>query len=300
MKKIINNLLDKDGFVLLEKNENNFRVSNFDRFTKNVLGPSVNYLGGTSPRQQIKPGIYEATRLPENYSILLHQEMSYLNQMPKFICFFLVTPGETGGCSLIGDMTFMDEILSKEVLNYFRNQKLRLKRVLFGEQSKYYLKNIHKSWQEVFLVNKKEKVEEIATKKGWKWRWMEHDALEILQDAHPISRYHHGLKKEVWCNQLHIFTIACQKLWAIKDNRKESFDSLTLCEKEHPEYLDQMVFDDGSSIDEDMAIQVFESIKKIEQTIFLDKGDLLILDNLRYSHGRQAFTGNRQLLVTMH
>lgn len=288
------------GVMLIKNCFTDMDISELDQFTTNVFGPSIDYVGGTSPRQKLGQSVYEATRLPDSYSILLHQEMSYLTQMPMFICFFMKNPANSGGASIIGDMTKVIDLLPTDVWNYFKDQHLRLKRVLFSETSQYFRKDVHKSWQEVFFTKKQDEVERVAAERGWPIRWLAHEALELFQDAHPCTRYHPGLKNEIWCNQLHIFHLACQKLWAIRDGRNKSYSELEHAEKHYIEYLDQMVFEDKSEIDMDMACKVFETVAQSETAIDMQKGDVLILDNLRFGHGRQKFKGPRQLFVTMH
>ena len=41
------------------------------------------YVGGTSPRSVVKGKVMEATRTPENWSIMLHQEQSYMRDIPE-------------------------------------------------------------------------------------------------------------------------------------------------------------------------------------------------------------------------
>src|SRR5690349_16920745 len=69
----------------------NFPIENADDFDAFIsalgLGKSLDYIGGDSPRNKIKGGIYTSTEAPPSVKILLHNELSYVGQYPRHIYF---------------------------------------------------------------------------------------------------------------------------------------------------------------------------------------------------------------------
>ncbi|MCC2645549.1 MAG: hypothetical protein K0R94_1327, partial [Burkholderiales bacterium] len=94
----------------------------------------------------------------------------------------------------------------------------------------------------------------------------------------------------LWFNQAHLFHESAHEP-EIRDYLLTNFKS------------DQMprnaFFGDGSSISEEKLIHIREVYKKAEIAFPWKKGDILILDNLRYSHGRRPFAGERKIVVAI-
>lgn len=94
----------------------------------------------------------------------------------------------------------------------------------------------------------------------------------------------------VWFNQAHLFHVSSLP----QDIRETLVDSLG------EEHLPRnCYFGDGSAIDThslDLVRQVYEDTKiKFEW----QRNDLMLLDNVLYSHGREPFTGERRILTGM-
>src|SRR3546814_637490 len=70
-----------------------------ERYDTDPMG----YAGGLTPRSNISGKVFEASRVPADQKIILHQEMGYLPSYPKMVAFYCLTPSETGGCTTIGD-----------------------------------------------------------------------------------------------------------------------------------------------------------------------------------------------------
>ena len=74
-------LLVRHGALLLR----GFPVRDTDAFTRLISHyrpHGAGYVGGATPRAAIKGAVYEATQVPQQVTILLHQEMAYLKDYP--------------------------------------------------------------------------------------------------------------------------------------------------------------------------------------------------------------------------
>ena len=47
------------------------------------------YVGGTAPRTELGRGVYTATDLPPDTTVMIHQEMSYLDDVPDYVSLLL-------------------------------------------------------------------------------------------------------------------------------------------------------------------------------------------------------------------
>jgi alpha-ketoglutarate-dependent taurine dioxygenase len=58
-------------------------------------------------------------------------------------------------------------------------------------------------------------------------------------------------------------------------------------------------YGDGSAIEEEALEQIRKAYRDARLLIEWERGDVLLLDNLFYAHGRLAFTGERKIIVAM-
>ena len=58
-------------------------------------------------------------------------------------------------------------------------------------------------------------------------------------------------------------------------------------------------FGDGSAIDDSIMEEVRETYNRAKVSFEWEQGDILLLDNILSSHGREPFEGSRDILVAM-
>src|SRR5690348_10515782 len=93
----IDKLIYRHGGILLRGFSCLKGAAEFQR-ALDVLAPRLmDYVGGSAPRRSVSGRIMTATELPGNFSIPLHQEMSYTDNAPDRIAFFCKTPPRAGG-----------------------------------------------------------------------------------------------------------------------------------------------------------------------------------------------------------
>src|SRR5512146_2215365 len=95
--------LSKNGGLLFR----GFPLESGDDFAEAVTalatGPSVQYIGGDSPRTRIKGPVYTSTEAPRAVKIPLHNELSFVRDFPKHIFFFCDVAPREHGETIIGD-----------------------------------------------------------------------------------------------------------------------------------------------------------------------------------------------------
>ncbi|MFY1670074.1 TauD/TfdA family dioxygenase [Plantactinospora sp. WMMB334] len=249
-----------------------------DRLLPNRLA----YVHGNSPRTKVGKNVYTSTEYPPEFTISMHNELSYAHQWPTRLMFFCHTAAETGGATPVVDGVRWLESLDPEV------------RAAYADGVRY-TQNLHdgfglgKSWQDTFETADRDEVEAFLSSTEASWEWKPDGGLRVTQDR-PSTTRHPVTGVEVWFNQSDQWHPA-----ALGDETAKS-----LAEVLPPDELPQSVtFADGSPIPDDYVIQVRD--RGLESAVDVDwrQGDVLLIDNVLVGHGRRPFTGRRRVLVAM-
>lgn len=274
------------------------QAADFQRAVEPVLPKLRDYVGGTSPRQHVVGKVMTATQLPPDWSVLLHQEMAYLQNPPAYICFFCQVPAAGGeGQTLLADMRKLGARLDKTVWQRCVSQGIRLRRTLPAARNAHLKPGIPKSWPEVLQVQTRAEADRVLKSKGWDFDWHGDETLVLWHEVVPACRVHPLTGTAVWCNQAHFYPPVCMMEWASEDNRTHDFDAIRLARSNHPELLDNMCYGDGTTIPDAEALHIYKAIKSLEFELELQRGDILLIDNLLSAHGRRARVADRQLFV---
>ncbi|MEQ4299811.1 TauD/TfdA family dioxygenase [Plantactinospora sp. B6F1] len=249
-----------------------------DRLLPNRLA----YVHGNSPRTKVGKNVYTSTEYPPEFTISMHNELSYAHQWPSRLMFFCHTAAETGGATPVVDGVRWLESLDPEV------------RAAYAGGVRY-TQNLHdgfglgKSWQDTFETADRDEVEAFLSSTEASWEWKPDGGLRVTQDR-PSTTRHPVTGTEVWFNQSDQWHPA-----ALGDETAKS-----LAEVLPPDELPQSVtFADGTPIPDEYVIQVRD--RGLESAVDVDwrQGDVLLIDNVLVGHGRRPFTGRRRVLVAM-
>ena len=257
------------------------------------------YVGGTSPREQVHEKVMTATYVPPSWSIILHQEMAYTQNMPAYLTFFCENPADRGGHSTHGDMRLALDRIDPAVRDRLAEHGLRLGRTLLSPEAVHRKPGVKKPWTEVFGTTDRAEVDRVAEERGWETEWIGDDAVRLYQEVVPAIREHPVTGVSVWCNQAHFFSPVCMMRWALEDGRQDEHDEQERASRENPELLDRMYLGNGDPVSDEDALHVYRVLRDLEQGVRLAASELLIVDNLLVAHGRTAFDGDRRILVAL-
>ncbi|QIS22052.1 TauD/TfdA family dioxygenase [Nocardia terpenica] len=253
-----------------------------DEVMTHLLPQRLAYIHGNSPRTKVGANIYTSTEYPAEYTISMHNEMSYAHQWPARLLFFCDQAPQTGGATPIVDGARWLAALDPEV------------REAFGGGVRY-TQNLHggaglgKSWQDTFETTDKAAVEEFLRNSDAAWEWKNDGGLRVTQ-VRPATLEHPVTGLEVWFNQADQWHPA-----ALGDETGAALAQI-LPEEELPQ---SVRFADGSPIPPEYVLQVRD--RGLDEAVDVDwhTGDLLLIDNILVAHGRRSFTGQRRVLVAM-
>jgi len=255
--------------------------------------PEFGYAGGATPRKGIEGRAYEATQLPPEGYLHLHQEMSYLPRWPSKLAFFSMVPAESGGATIIGDMrrftqlvpgAFYDRVKEKGI-RYIRNFRSPDWSTGNLTADKY-----HRPWTEAFNTTDPAVAERDITAMGMEFEW-EGDSLTVTNTSpgiitHPVTG------DELWFNQLAGMAETTESIGA------ERMEINARVYADHPRPL-TCRYGDGSPIDIDDIRSLYPRLHEVTVGFPWQHGDVMFIDNLNTAHGREPYTGKRDTQVAL-
>lgn len=295
-KPFFKNQLLKYGGLLFR----GFPIKNEDDFATLIegfgAGKFVDYIGGDSPRDKIKGGVYTSTEAPPSIKIPLHNELSFVKHYPKHIYFYCHVAPQKDGETIIADARKVLKSIDPEVKKRFKEKRLKYvscyysKSKLMDTLNKW--QRSHKPWKDVFETTDKNEVEKRCRASEFDFKWQKNDWLQISQ-TRPATLVHPLTNEEVWFNQAHLYDFnprllgfwryVAAKLFYIRKHTR----------------LHEVFHADGSRIRRSDLYHVMDALDK--NTVYFPwaKGDVLVLDNVLAMHGRATFTGKRRILTAM-
>ncbi|MEJ6472771.1 condensation domain-containing protein [Pseudoalteromonas piscicida] len=240
----------------------------------------VPYLNRSTPRTQVHRNIYTSTEYPAEQTIPQHNEGAYSSSWPLQLALMCQTEPKVGGQTPLAD--------SRKVFNELPAE-LREKFIRLGVK---YIRNYSEvglSWQETFQTSCKKDVERYCKENGIHTQWLENGRLRTEQIG-PAALQHPVTKEWCWFNQAHLFHISnldAQTLLAMKQLYPQGDYPRTAC------------FGDGQEFEAHELDIIRDLYRKHQVKFDWKKNDVVILDNILFSHGRAPYSGERKILVGM-
>lgn len=243
-------------------------------------GERLTYENRSTPRTQLDDRIYTSTEYPAEYAIPLHNENSYTHAWPGVIYFHAQQPSAEGGETPIADSRKVYASLDPALRERLERRKIMYVRN-YGE--------LDLSWQEVFQTESRSEVETFCAQAGIGFSWREGERLRTWQVC-QASATHPLTGEKVWFNQAHLFHVS-----SLPEDQGAML--LAACGRDNlPRHA---CYGDGGEI-EDSALEEIRGCYERHAVRFpWQSGDLLVLDNMLFAHGRMPFRGPRRILVAM-
>lgn len=258
-----------------------FKIETVEKFQDLMLEfpkKPLEYKFRSSPRFELSNNVYVSTTYPEDLTINMHSENSYAPDHPDRIVFCCITPAEMGGETPIAD--------NRLVLSHISNE-LKQKFLEYGVQYRRNLNGIlGLSWQEVFQTTDRNEVETECSNNNIQWEWIDETNLVIKWNKKAI--WEHPMTRElVWFNHALFFN-------------KYMFDEeLLKYINSDNELPSNTFFGNGEEISKEEIEEIKVAYKKATVEFSWKKGDVIFLDNLLFSHGRNPYKGERKIIVSI-
>lgn len=273
----VRDVLDQDGLAL-------FRGFNTDDAAtlKNTLAlfgaEPMSDARWSTPRSAVGEGAFTSTEYPPEQWIVLHSEMSYARTWPRLLLFQCKIAADTGGATTVADLNAVSAGLGELVEE-------------FHEREVIYLRNFRKGldipWQNAFGTEDRDEVIAIGARNGLDVEWRADGTLRTCQQAQGALS---GPGGPIWFNQAHLF----HPMQLPEATRKALVAALGIDGLPR-----NAVFGDGEPIPDATVQRILQVLSDNTVNIDWQDGDVSIIDNMRWMHGRAPFTGTRKVLAAM-
>jgi alpha-ketoglutarate-dependent taurine dioxygenase len=239
----------------------------------------VDYDYRSTPRTRLRGNVYTSTEYHPAESIPQHNEQAYANHWPLRIGFYSDIVAPEGGMTPIADSRRVYRMLRPALVEDFERRGLLYVR---------HYTDIDLPWTEVFQTDRRDEVEDYCAENGLAVEWTA-DGLTTRQVAaatatHPVSG------ETLWFNQAHLFHLSAHSP-VTQDDLLRVFGE---------DRLPRNVYHaDGSAIDPVTLHEIRAVYEACKISFAWRQGDLLLLDNMLFSHGREPYAGDRRVLVGM-
>lgn len=267
-------------------------AEDFNRFANLFPIYEHGYAGGMAPRRHVTGDVLESTYLTEGFKLSLHSEMAYMKSFPPRIAFFCQRASSVGGETIIGSLAELTRRIPPELRDKIERHKVRVVRNYAPCGSSRNLETIEDTnqigWDEPFETESRTEVEQLCRKLGLDFAWNEDGGLTLFDLVDPFT-VHPKTGGRVYRSSLHT------DITSERQGLSETRDRLIAMQK-HPS---------GSFLDtgEKLAREEAETIHRIQEEIEISwqwrDGDLMILDNLQVAHGRNPYSGPREVHVAL-
>ncbi len=232
-------------------------------------------------RQTYSEGVYSSSKWPPNQPMCMHHELSYRLEFPSLMLFACLSAPTEGGATGVADSAAVLNALPPELVARFEREGWLLTRS-FSEE-------IGATFEEAFGTDDRAAIENYCRANAIEFQWQPDGSLRTRQRRGAVLR-HAVTGQRCWFNQ-----IAFLNEWTLDSEVREYLvdvygaDGLPFNTR----------FGNGEPIGPDVVAllnRVYEASTAREPW---QAGDLMLVDNIRTAHSREAFAGPREVLVGM-
>jgi len=259
-------------------------VNDFQQIVNGISDYFLNYVDGNSPRTKLSGNVYTSTEYDKSQRITMHNELSYSAAWPNKLYFSCLIPAESGGETLLADSRLILQLMNPAIV-----AEIKAKGIC-------YIRNLHggagmgPSWQDTFETNEKARVEAYCKANNTTYEWRPNNALRVKQFSKGIIS-HRQTGEPVWFNQIDQFhpSHLGSELYEILQSIYEDPDEFPL----------NVQFGDGTPISDSLVKEIMETIDRAVVAPQWNTNEFLVVDNELAAHGRNPYTGERKVLVSM-
>jgi alpha-ketoglutarate-dependent taurine dioxygenase len=278
-REALDHLICRAGALLFR----GFEFQRLDRFEAfvDVVSPDewVDYREAATPRSTVQGHIATATEYPAELRIYVHNENSHVTSWPLYLFFHCRVPACEGGHTPLADCRAVYRRLAGGIAQRFLESGWLYRRNFVARNSL--------RWQKVFGTETCEGVERYCAENYMNARW--NNGALTVRYRRWAALEHPRTKEYVWFNHGTFFNP-----YTLEPQIKELYGSLDEDALPYNTY-----YGDGTPVAIDVLRTLDEAYQAETISFPWQAGDVLMVDNMRLAHGRQAYRGERQVLVAM-
>ncbi len=270
-----------DHGAILFRGFNVVETSAFDAFAYAVSDRHLEYVYRSTTRKEVSRHVLTATSYPASLAIPLHNENAYQRRWPLMLAFCCTVAAREGGETPIAPMRAVTKRVSAALLDKFER--------LGVQYIRHYHSNIDLPWQEVFQTTDRAEVATYCDANEIEYAWLDGDLLRTMQVAQGVAR-HPGTGERLFFNQAHLFHVS-----SLGEANAQAMIDLFGRDR-LPRHAR---FGDGSELSADELAAVRAAFDTETLAFAWQPGDVLLLDNMQYAHGRRPFKGERHVYAAL-
>lgn len=252
----------------------------FAGFARRWYDRPMDYQDRASRRSQVHDAVYTSTDTAAAFAITLHSESTFTSRWPRRLLFCCLEAAASGGATPLACNAAVYRSIDAALRARFE--------ALGVMYVRHFGPGVGMDWRDVFQVNERDELEAYCTEAAIAWEWLGDDRLRTVQ-VRPATVRHPDTGETLWFN--HALALHASSL---DRSLRQRFERDFGTDLPHQTY-----FGDGTPIDDADMQQIREAYAA--NTIRFDwrAGDVLLLDNMRFSHGRDPYCGARQVLAVL-
>jgi hypothetical protein len=254
-------------------------VERFEKFVR-TFDPELVADNGELPRSRLGATLYTAVDYPASEHILWHNENSFYRHWPARLWFFCVKAAERRGETPLADGRLMLARLPGSIRERFESEGIMYLRS--------YKDGLGLDWQTVFGTTDRAVVQTKCRALGLDCEWTG-EALRT-RGVRPGVISHPATREPVWFNQITHWHPSCLPS-ALRETLRTHY-----VEDEFPR---NVMYGDGTLIEDAVIEEICSAYRDVEVSFPWREGDLLLVDNMLMSHGRNPYVGTRQLAIAL-
>jgi alpha-ketoglutarate-dependent taurine dioxygenase len=256
-------------------------VEKFSAVADQVGNARLNYTYRSTPRTSLGAGVFTATEFPQTQEIPLHCENAYQRDWPMLVAFCCLQPASVGGATPIASMRSATQAIGGAVMDEFEQRRVKYVR--------HYRPYVDLPWETVFQTSDKHEVARFCDNAGIEHEWLDEETLRTGQICQGVAT-HPVTGEKLFFNQAHLFHVS--SLGA--DTAQSMIDMFGADRLPR-----QSFFGDGAELAPDVLQAVRQGLNQQAYDVAWEQGDVLLLDNMQFAHGRRTFSGPRKIAVTL-
>jgi len=234
-----------------------------------------------APRQRHAPDVYSSSKWPPNQPMCMHHELSYALEPPGLMLFACLTAAASGGATPVADGPAVLDALPAELVARFERTGWLLIRNYNGD--------IGASLADAFGTDDRGAIGRYCRAQRIDFEWQPNGGLRTRQRRSAVVR-HPLTGRRCWFNQ-----IAFLNEWTLDPELREYLvdvygaDGLPF----------NTCYGDGDAVGADVVQAINQAYEAHTVRQRWAAGDLLLVDNIRTAHAREAFAGPREVVVAL-
>jgi alpha-ketoglutarate-dependent taurine dioxygenase len=232
-------------------------------------------------RQIYADGVYSSATWPANQPMCMHHELSYRLEVPSLMLFACLSAPTRGGATAVSDSPTVLAALPEDLTERFERDGWLLARSYNDE--------IGATLEEAFGTEDRGAVESYCRANAIEFAWQPDGELRTRQLRSAVVR-HPTTGDRCFFNQ-----IAFLNEWTIDPEVREYLVDMY--------GADGLPFNTGFGTGEPLTEEIVELINAVYEANTVREpwqaGDLMLVDNIRTAHSREAYEGPREILVGM-